>query len=122
MDIDSIQAYCRSLPHTTENVQWDDDLCFRVANKIYAVMSLNPASPNWLAFKCTPERFEELLERDGVVPAPYMARNKWVSLQRPGVVPAEELREFLRTSYELVYSKLPKKVRVELDATATGGS
>jgi predicted DNA-binding protein (MmcQ/YjbR family) len=119
MDPESIQAFCRSLPHTTENVQWDDDLVFRVGQKIFAVMNLDPASPNRLSFKCTPETFEELLERDGIIPAPYMARNKWVTLQRLGALPGAELEALLRTSYDLVYAKLPKRVRVALE---TGGA
>jgi predicted DNA-binding protein (MmcQ/YjbR family) len=121
MDMESVHDYCRSLPHSTENVQWGDDLCFRVADKIFAVMSLDPASPNRLSLKCAPERFEELLELDGIVPAPYMARNKWVALRRLDAVPPAELRALLRASYDLVYAKLPKRVRVELEASGASG-
>jgi predicted DNA-binding protein (MmcQ/YjbR family) len=80
---------------------------------MYAVLALDGATDRF-SFKCTPERFEQLLERDGVVPAPYMARNKWVSLTRFDAVEGEELREAIREAYGLVLAKLPKRVRESL--------
>jgi predicted DNA-binding protein (MmcQ/YjbR family) len=79
MDIDSIRNYCLSLPHATEDVQWGNDLLFRISGKIFAGMSLDP--PHSLSFKCTPEKFDELIEFEGIIPAPYTARNKWVMLE-----------------------------------------
>src|ERR1044072_1157219 len=81
MDIESLRAYCLSLPQATEDIQWGNDLLFRIGGKIFAGTSLE-ASPVRLSFKCTPEKFDELVELDGIIPAPYMARNKWVMLER----------------------------------------
>ena len=81
MDIESLRAYCLSLPQASEGIQWDNDLLFRISGKMFAVASLE-TSPTRLSFKGTPEKFDELIERDGIVPAPYMARNKWVMLER----------------------------------------
>ncbi len=61
MNVDSIRKYCLSFPNATENLQWEDDLCFKIAGKIYVILGLdNPR----LCFKCTPETFSELIERE----------------------------------------------------------
>ena len=111
MDIESVRSYCLSLPHATEGIQWDNDLLFRIAGKMFAVIALDASSPNRLAFKCTPEKYEELIEREGIVPAPYMARNKWVSLQRFDALPDSEIKKLIKNSYEMVLAKLPKKIQ-----------
>lgn len=115
MQHESVRAYCLSFPHATENVQWGADLVFKIAGKIFAVMALDGPAKYVMSFKCTEEKFNELIERDGFDPAPYMARNKWVSVERFDVVSDRELKELLQTSYQLVCEKLPKKVRAQLD-------
>ncbi len=115
MEIDWVRQFCLALPHATENVQWDDDLCFKVAGKLFAIAALEPGD-YWLSFKCTPETYAELIEQEGIVPAPYMARASWVSLTSKDALPREEIKRLIRTSYDLVYAKLPKKMRAALGA------
>jgi len=115
MDSESVRAYCLSLPHVTENVQWGNDLLFKIAGKMFAVMALDAPAKYVMSFKCTDEKFNELIEQDGIDPAPYMARNKWAALERFDVLSDRALKELLRTSYQLVFEKLPKKVRAQLD-------
>ena len=114
MDNETVRNFCLALPHATEGVQWDNDLLFRVGGKMFAVIALEPEASNRLAFKCTPEKFEELIELDGIIPAPYMARNKWVSLQRFDALKDSEIKSLIRNSYEMVFQKLPKKVQAQL--------
>src|SRR5215831_3225960 len=102
-----IRRYCKSLPHTTEQVQWEDDLLFKIGGKMYAVVPLVPAATK-LSFKCAPEEFDELIERPGIIPAPYLARAKWVALERLDALSREELKRLLTTSYELVRATLTK--------------
>ena len=113
MSVDWARRYCLSLPHTTEQVQWGNDLVFKVGGKMYAVLALEPAAM-WLSFKCTPEGFAELTERPGIIPAPYLARAQWVALECEEALSARETRQLLRQSYELVLARLPKKARAEL--------
>ena len=80
MSIDRVRSYCKSLPHTTETAQWGSDLVFKIGGKMFAVMGLEPG-PIWLSFKTTPEEFADLLERPGIIPAPYLARAHWVALE-----------------------------------------
>lgn len=115
--LERVRAICMALPHATENIQWGRDLCFKIGGKMFCVanteqMAQEPA----LSFKTTPEEFLELCEREGVIPAPYMARNYWVSLMRWNVLPASELQQRLSESYELVFAKLPKRTQAELTA------
>src|SRR5579864_2013361 len=113
MNAEWVRELCLSFPHATEKISWGHDLTFRVNNKIFAVTVLEPA-PVWLSFKCGPETFAELTERAGIIPAPYMARAKWVALETREALPTEELTQLLRESYDLVFAKLPKKTREAL--------
>ena len=113
MDIEKVRAYCLSFPNVTEDVQWENDLLFRIGKKIFAGAALE-ASAHVLSFKCTPEKFAELTERDGIVPAPYVARYHWVALENFDALKEAELKALLRNSYEMVLAKLPKKLREQL--------
>jgi predicted DNA-binding protein (MmcQ/YjbR family) len=113
MNIDWIRDLCLSFPHTTEQIQWGDDLVFKVAGKIHAVTVLNPARI-WLCFKVSPEKFAELTERPGIIPAPYLARAKWIALETKDALSPDELRLLLRESYDMVVAKLPRKTREAL--------
>jgi predicted DNA-binding protein (MmcQ/YjbR family) len=107
--LDAIREYCLSLPDTTENIQWQDVLLFRIGGKIFVMVNLNPAGSDRIAFKCDPETFAELLEREGARPAAYVGRFQWIGLRDFNVLPAAELRALIRASYEMVKAKLPKK-------------
>ena len=107
MTIESLRAFCRKLPEVTEDIKWGHDLCFCVAGKMFLVVNLE--RPHSIAFKCTPETFGELIERPGIIPAPYMARNMWVQEQELGeVLDRREIEALVKESYELVVAKLPK--------------
>src|SRR5213594_973184 len=101
MNIDWVRRWCLSFPHATENVQWGDDLVFKIGGKMYAVAALEPGD-HWLSFKCTPEDFADLVERPGVVPAPYLARANWVALETEDALSRAEIQRLLRQAYELV--------------------
>ena len=116
MDSESVRAHCLFCPHATENVQWGNDLVFKIAGKMFAVMVLEGPAKYVMSFKCTEETFNELIEREGIDPAPYMARNKWVAIERFDVLSDKELKSLLRNSYDMVVQKLPKKVREKLGA------
>ena len=115
MNIDSVRSYCLSLPHATEDVQWGNDLLFRISGKIFAGISLDP--PHSLSFKCTPEKFDELIELAGIIPAPYMARNKWVMLERLNALTDREIKSLIENSYQMIFAKLTKRAQAELGAT-----
>ena len=110
MNVEQLRKLCLSFPGTTEQIQWGDDLLFKIGGKMFAVTPLIPA-PVVLSFKVTDENFAELTERPGVIPAPYLARAKWVALESRDALAIPELELLLRESYELVLAKLPKKLQ-----------
>lgn len=113
MDIEWIRQQCLALPHVTEQVQWGDNLVFKVGGKMFAVAPLEPAAL-WLSFKCGDEEFAELIERPGIVPAPYLARAKWVALESEATLSRGEIERLLSDAYAIVFANLPKKVRAHL--------
>ena len=106
MNVDTIREFCLELPNATEKLQWGDELCFKVRAKIFVMLGLdNPR----MCFKCTPETFAELIERENIRPAPYVGRYKWVMLDRLDALRWNELQDFIRASYEMVAAKAPAK-------------
>jgi predicted DNA-binding protein (MmcQ/YjbR family) len=118
MEIDWVREHCLALAHTTEKVQWEDDLVFKIGEKMYAVVALEPGD-HWLAFKCTDEEFASLIERPGIVPAPYMARAHWVALETHDALPRAEIKRLLSDAYALIFAKLPKKTQLALNQPPT---
>jgi predicted DNA-binding protein (MmcQ/YjbR family) len=115
MRLDQLRELALSHPGTTEDLKWGHDLCFLVAEKMFLVLGPD-AVPVSASFKTTDEIFEELISRNGIIPAPYLARNKWVQVQDIGTLSSKEWAEHVGRSYELVRSKLPLKVRRALEA------
>jgi predicted DNA-binding protein (MmcQ/YjbR family) len=114
MDVEQVHTYCLSFPHVTEEILWGNDLVFKIGGKMFAVIGLDAASDHCMSFKCTPEKFAELIEQDGIAPAPYVARYHWVALERFTALSEKELKSLLRTAYDLIFEKLSKKLKMQL--------
>jgi predicted DNA-binding protein (MmcQ/YjbR family) len=117
MNAEWIRTICLAFPAATEQIQWGNDLVFKVAGKMFAVTPLEPAAV-WLTFKASDDNFLSLTEQPGIIPAPYLARAKWVALEAPDSLPLNDVAALLRASYDLVIAKLPKSSR---DKIAAGG-
>jgi predicted DNA-binding protein (MmcQ/YjbR family) len=106
MSVDTIREFCLSFSCARENLQWGDDLCFKINGRIFAMLGLdNPR----LCFKCSPRSFAELIERKDIRPAPYVGRYKWVMLDRLDALSWKELKDSIQQSYEMVAAKAPRK-------------
>jgi predicted DNA-binding protein (MmcQ/YjbR family) len=114
MNFESAKYLCRSFPGVTEDTKWDNDLVFSVGEKMFAVTNLGAATG--MSFKVDDERFLELTDRPGIIPAPYLARAKWVYVEDAKALGDEEAARLLRRSYELVFGKLTKKLQREIGA------
>src|SRR6058998_4158560 len=97
MALDAVRAFCRALPGATEDVKWGNDLAFCVGGKMFAVVCLEP--PHQMSFKCTPDAFAELVEREGIIPAPYLARAQWVALETGDALQPEDIKRLIRIAY-----------------------
>src|SRR5580700_7343819 len=114
-DVEWIRKLCLSFPDVTEDMPWGDDLCFKVRGKIFTGMVLSDGRFPRLTLKCAPETFHDLLEVEGISPAPYVGRYKWIQIARSNLLPAPELESLIRQSYEMVAAKArsPKSQRVK---------
>lgn len=113
MDETALRAFA-DWPGVACEIKWQDDLVFSVAGRMFCVLCIAGPKAGSLSFKVEDERFLELTGQPGFVPAPYLARARWVQLPDPAVVGDAALRAFLRRSYELVRAKLPKGRQREL--------
>lgn len=116
MNIDSLREFLKSLPHVEETMQWGDNLVFWVGDKaiggkMFALANLGHEGRGVLSFSAGAERYHELLETEGVFPAPYMARIFWVAIERYDVFASNELKRLLRNAHQLTLQKLPKRTR-----------
>ena len=107
MNLERLRTVCLSLPGVTEQIQWGADLVFKVGGKMFAVAATEP-SAHVLSFKCSDEGFAELLERDGIVGAPYLARAKWVALERFDALSDGEIQARIKEAHELVFARLTR--------------
>jgi predicted DNA-binding protein (MmcQ/YjbR family) len=107
-DVDWIRKLCLSFPDVTEDMPWGDDLCFKIRGKIFAGMVLSDGRFPRITLKSSPENFHDLLETEGITPAPYVGRYKWIQLVSSNLLPANDLESLIRQSYELVAAKAPK--------------
>ena len=123
MDAERIRAYLLTLPHAVETMQWGANLVFWVGDKaiggkMFTVLNLNEGSRSVLSYSVGPERYAELLEVEGIFPAPYMARIHWVSVERWDVFRPAEWERQLQQAHAITLDKLPPKVRATLVLSA----
>jgi predicted DNA-binding protein (MmcQ/YjbR family) len=122
MRLHALRQFALSLPHTNWVKQWGECLVFKVAGKMFLILVLDAETIDGVVFKCTPDEFDELTDIDGITQAPYCAKRHWVRVGDLDALPAAELERCIRHSYDLVVTKLPKKVQATLrDAPHTPG-
>jgi len=119
MDAERIREFVLKLPLVEETTQWGNNLVFwvgdkAVGGKMFALVNLDEDGRAVMSLSAGPERYHELLENEGVVPAPYMAHIYWVAIERWHALPARELQELLRAARDLTYEKLPKRTKMVL--------
>jgi predicted DNA-binding protein (MmcQ/YjbR family) len=120
MDVERIRAFLLSLPHVVETEQfgglvyWAGDKV--IGGKMFVMVKLEQdgSRPRVISYLAGLERYADLLEIDGIFPAPYVARIYWVAVERWSVFRAAEWEQQLRTAYDLTFAKLPPKTRAAL--------
>ena len=119
MDNERIREFCLSLPHATESVNWGHHLVFWVGDKaiggkMFALIHLDGEGTGVVWFHCGAERYQELLEIDGMIPAPYMAKAHWVTVERWDLMRQRGFEDELRKAHRLIFEKLPKRTKTVL--------
>lgn len=117
MNAETAREFLLRLPHVVETEQWGG-LVFWVGDKaiggkMFVMMNLD-GNQVPIFYPAGQERMAALLEVDGMVPAPYMARIYWVAAERWGVFRNAEWESELRAAHELTYEKLPPRVKANL--------
>lgn len=114
MNIAAIKKFCHSLPHAKNDIKWEADHVYTIGAKMFAVAMLNREEKAVVSFKVDDDLFLQMSDRPGFIPAPYLARAKWVQVTDLSKLGDAELRALIRRSYELVTAKLTRKLRAEL--------
>ena len=110
MNIEELQNLCMGLNGVTEDIKWENNLCFSVGKKIFMIVSLDTV-PVSASFKVGDEEFDDVVIRDGFSPAPYLARSKWVRIEDISFMSRAEWEYYAKQSYQLIGSKLPVKTQ-----------
>lgn len=112
MKLAQLRKFCLDLPGTAEDIKWEHNLCFIVGEKMFCVTSFEPEAA--VSLKVLPEEFDELCEKDGIIPAPYLAKNKWICVEDKSAFTLAEWKYHVKKSYDLISAGLTKKKRMEL--------
>lgn len=112
--LEELRALCLEMPHVTEDIKWEEHLCFSVAKKMFIIISPDDVPVN-ASFKTSIEKFNELTELEGFQPAPYLGRYHWTYIHDISMLTEPEWKEIINEAYRLVFEKLPKKVQRELN-------
>ncbi|MBN9672934.1 MmcQ/YjbR family DNA-binding protein [Roseibium aggregatum] len=115
MTRDEFDSFCAQLPATTHVVQWGNASVWKVGGKIFAICSAWASEGEQrVGFKCSDLSYALLTQQDGIVPAPYLARAKWVQLERPDVLSDGDVKAYIETAHKIIAGKLTKKLQKEL--------
>ena len=109
MNIEELRDICLSLPAVTEDIKWENHLVFSVAGKIFCLTGLE--QPLQVALKVCEDQFDELILTGDIIQASHFARRQWMTVLEETRFSREEWEFYIRQSYEIVKSKLPKKVQ-----------
>ena len=117
MNAERAREFLLGLPHVVETAQWGGLVFWvgdkAVGGKMFVMLPLDGNGP-LISYPAGQERFGELLEREGILPAPYLARIFWVSAERWDVYREREWEAELSAGHAMVLEKLPKKVQATL--------
>jgi predicted DNA-binding protein (MmcQ/YjbR family) len=113
MTPEAFDKACLALPGATLSIQWGDDHVFKIGGKMFAVRG-NAVPKGGISFKVSDVAFEVLTETGRAIPAPYLARAKWVRFEDLSELDSGEVADWLKTAHGLIASKLTRKLRAEL--------
>ncbi len=105
--------FCAGFPHATHIIQWGDASVWKIGGKVFAIGGWSHGDEFAVSFKCSKTSFEILSELPGLRPAPYLASRGLLWMQRidDGALDDAGLEAYLRQSYALVASGLPKRTQ-----------
>ena len=118
MERQEFDAFCKSLKATTNVEQWGGASVWKVGGKIFAICSRwGQGQHTKISFKCSDMSYTILTDQPGIIPAPYLARAKWVQIDTADAMSDQDIRDYIETAYVIIMAKLTKAKRKELGLT-----
>lgn len=115
MTRDEFDAFCSQLTATTHVIQWGNASVWKVGGKIFAICSRwGEGDAPRFSFKCSDISYSLLIQEEGMIPAPYLARAKWVQMEEEGALSDEDLKAYIVAAHKIIAGKLTKKTQIEL--------
>jgi predicted DNA-binding protein (MmcQ/YjbR family) len=112
MTLEDLRNICMALPYATEDIKYGSDLCFSVGSKIF--LGTRIEGPFRTGIKCYGSDYDELIEREGIVPMPRLSITGWIRIENSEALTIQEWALYIKKSYHLVFATLPGKVKKEL--------
>jgi predicted DNA-binding protein (MmcQ/YjbR family) len=119
MNREAFDEFCATLPAATHVIQWGNASAWKLGGKLFAVCSgwgegKDESEPEKICFKCTDMSYELLCGLKGVIPAPYLARAKFVQVLADNELGDEDMRAYIVQAHSIIAGKLTKTMRAEL--------
>lgn len=117
MDIETLRDYCLQKKAVTEELPFGPDtLVFKIAGKIFALVSLDEI-PLRVNLKCDPEMAISLREEypEIILPGYHMNKKHWNTVVLNGSLSFSFIFGLVDHSYGLVFQSLPKQVKKDLE-------
>lgn len=121
MTLDEFNVFCGNLTASTTVVQWGGSHVWKVGGKIFAISDLGSGSEKSaagnhiaLAIKCADMSYRMLTELPGIIPAPYLARAKWVRIEADADFTDDDRKAYIAEAHRIICAKLTKKLQKEL--------
>lgn len=114
--IKKFQEFGNNLPHARVYYREDWNVYyFDLLGKQFGLMTKEANQEAIITLKGKPEVNEELRENyDDIVPGYYANKRHWNSIKlKSKVVSDKEIEKMIESSYQLVWEKLPKKIKQE---------
>lgn len=113
MNIEEFRDFCLSMKGVTEGMPFGEGvLVFKVMDKMFALTDIDTFES--INLKCDPQTAVELREKyNAVKPGYHMNKQHWNTIMINGELNDEQLKHWIKHSYDLIVEKLPKKIKTE---------
>lgn len=111
MNVEDFRNYCMQKPFVSESFPFNESvLVFKVHDKMFALADIEEFDN--INLKCDPEYALELrAEHSEIKGAFHMNKTHWNSVSTKGKLKEDFIHSLINHSYDLIYNKLPKRIR-----------
>ncbi|MBF4460968.1 MULTISPECIES: MmcQ/YjbR family DNA-binding protein [unclassified Rathayibacter] len=121
MDGAVVEEFLRGLPGAGDSFPFGEGVrVWKVEGKVFALESERNGRPV-VSVKALPENVVHLVAGvEGIEPGYHLNKKHWVTVDTGGLVDEELVLELVAESHAIVVTKLPRRLRLTLDGTASG--